>query len=191
MKIDIALLRHALERDEAGFFGMTDVPLSKAGIELITRQKDKYPQAALVFSSSLARCVETANIIYPSVPVVILKKLDAPCYGDFEGKTFADLKHDERFEKWVNAPDLQACPNGEEPFSIVARSAAAFKQICGETAGKGLRQIAVVTHKFIIQAILQRYYVPRGYADWNVPTGGGYLLRYNTLTSTMKILDEI
>ena len=191
MEIEVTLLRHALEREVEGFFGMTDTPLSKAGIELITRQKEQYPQAALVFSSSLARCVHTAGIIYPSVPVVILKKLDAPDYGDFEGKTFEALQHDEQFLKWVNTSGLRACPNGEEPFSIIARSTAAFKQLCDESAGKGLRQIAVVTHKFIIQAILQRYYVPRKYEDWHIPAGGGYLLRYHTLTSAAKVLDKI
>jgi len=190
MEIEVALIRHALERDEAGFFGLTDTPLPKAAIKRITLQKEKYPQAALVFSSNLVRCVDTAKIIYPSVPIVVLKKLGAPDYGDFEGMTFEVLKENELFQKWASASDVGACPNGEEPFSIITRSTAAFKQLCDESAGKGLRKIAVVTHQFIIQAILQRYYVPRKYEDWKVPTGGGYLLRYHTLTTAAKILDK-
>ena len=190
MEIEVALIRHALERDEAGFFGVTDTPLTKASINRITLQREKYPHAALVFSSSLTRCVETAKIIYPSVPVVILKKLCAPGYGDFEGMSFEALKENGLFEKWASSPDLAACPNGEEPFSVIARSTAAFKQLCDESAGKGLRQIAVVTHQFIIQAILQRYYVPRKYENWHVPAGGGYLLRYHTLAMAAKILDK-
>lgn len=191
MKINIALIRHGFQREESGFFGKTDIDLTKGDIKLIVGKKDKYPKATLVFSSSLKRCVDTARIIYPDIPVVLLKELNAPDYGDFEGKLFGDLKDNLQFEKWLNIPTLQAFPGGEEPFHMIARSTAAFKKLCDEAAGKGLDNIAVITHKIVIQAILQRYCVPRIYTDRQPTAGGGYLLSCDALTSAVAILEEI
>lgn len=195
MELEIALIRHGqLQSGAKRLIGMTDEPLGAAGERLIRAKLEAgdYPESELVYSSGLLRCRETARIIYPDVPNVLLQELRAPNYGDFEGESVDKLAQDKSFTRWMNAKGVPACPNGEEPYAIQARSIAAFRQIIEEMALKGLERSSIISHKMVIQEILQRYYVPRSnYKEWEIPYGGGFILRYDTIDSSARILKKI
>lgn len=194
MKLEIALIRHGQIRPEARLTGVNDEPLGEDGKALIQAKSEagEYPEAPIVFSSRLSRCLETAGIIYRNVPVVVLKELGAPDYGDFDGKAYSELGADKNFAAWSNSVVAAACPNGEEPYAMLSRSAAVFGRIVDEMAAKGLERVAVVTHRMIIQSILNRYIVPRSnYTDWEILPGCGYLLRYDTIDAAVEILNKI
>lgn len=195
MKLEIALIRHGQTQGAAErLVGMTNEPLGEAGKRLILKKRESgtYPDAGIVFSSGLSRCYETAGIIYPNLPVVVLKDLRAIDYGDFEGRLMDELATDESFVKWADARGASACPNGEDSYAFQARSIAAFREIIDEIAWKGLTVGSIISHKMVIQEILQRYYVPRSnYTEWEIPHGGGYILCYDTIGSTAEILKRI
>ena len=65
------------------YIGRTDESLCSKGISEL--EKKRYPAADIVVSSPMKRCIETAEIIYPKVPVKIYDDLRECDFGDFEG----------------------------------------------------------------------------------------------------------
>ena len=193
MQLEFAMIRHG--RDNGGkLSGIEDKPMSGADKRIVKERAGRgaYPEVELVYSSGLLRCRETARIIYPKMPAILLKELLAPDIGVFEGKTAAELKGTAEFEQWAASPDAEAYPGGESPYAIYARAVAAFRLISQEMLSKGLLRVAVISHKAMILSTLQRFHVPRNhYVNWPTPNGGGYLLRYDTFLSNLEIISRI
>jgi alpha-ribazole phosphatase len=193
MKLEFALIRHG--RDSGGrLSGIEDKPMAAEHRRAVQEKagRGEYPEAELVFSSGLNRCLETARIIYPKLPAVVLKELVAPNRGIFEGKTVAEIKRGAAFAEWAASAEAKDYPGGESPYAASARAVEAFRLISQEMLAKGLLRVAVISHKHAILAILQRFYVPRNnYVDWHIPYGGGYLLRYDTFSSHIEIISKI
>lgn len=195
MKLEVALIRHGqIRQARTRLVGVTNEPLGEEGAKLL-REKSAagvYPEASLVFSSRLSRCYETARVIYgEDIHVITLEKLDAPNYGDFDGREYSELATDESYIEWSKSVEAGAFPNGENPQAIFARSHSVFKNIMDEMASKGLGRVSVITHRVIIQSILKRYCVPRSnYEDWEIPYGGGYLIRYDTEDDAVEVLNK-
>lgn len=193
MQLEFALLRHGRESGER-LCGIEDRPLRETDKRIVKKRATRgdYPEVELVFSSGLSRCLETAHIIYPRLPVVVIKELLAPNMGVFEGKTVAELKGSVAFAEWAASAEAGAYPGGESPYMVCARAVAAFRLISREMLSKGLLRVAVVSHRAILVSIMQRFYVPRNkYMDWHIPYGGGYLLRYDTFLSNLEIISKI
>jgi alpha-ribazole phosphatase len=193
MKLEFAFIRHG--RDNGDALGGIGDKLMDAGDKRFVQEKAErgdYPEVELVFSSGLTRCLETARIIYPKLPAVVLKELIAPDMGLFEGKTVAELKGAAPFEEWAASAEAREYPGGESPYMVSARAVEGFRLISQEMLSKGLLRVAVISHKHIILAILQRFHVPRNnYVDWQIPHGGGYLLRYDTFSSHVEVVTKI
>jgi alpha-ribazole phosphatase len=193
MKLEFALIRHG--RDSGGRLGgVEDKPMSDFDKRFVRQKAEKgdYPEVELVFSSGLTRCRDTARIIYPKLPAILLKELIAPDIGLFEGQSVSELKGREMFEEWAALTEVREYPGGESPYLVSARAVEAFRLISQEMLSKGLLRVAVISHKAVILAILQRFYVPRSnYVDWHIPHGGGYLLRYDTFLSHVEIIAKI
>lgn len=193
MTLAVALIRHGQVHpdDEPRLIGTVDGPIGDDGARMIAgkRAAGKYPDADIVYTSGLRRCVETAKLIYFSRNTIFTENgFRAPDYGDFDGRNFSELANDEAFIKWQASAAMTACPNGEEPGHFSLRVLAAFQKVCGYAASEGFLSIAVVSHRTVICEILRRYYAPRSkYVDWEVPPGSGYLLRYDTETLTVQI----
>ena len=88
----IVLIRHGKTQGNINmqYIGRTNQPLCDIGIDEVS--KNTYPKVEFVFSSPLKRCLQTAKLIYPELIPIIKNDLQECCFGDFEGKTFEDLK---------------------------------------------------------------------------------------------------
>lgn len=194
MKLKIALIRHGETKAAAEkLLGATDDPLSENGKRIIREkcEKNAYPPTKHVYSSEVICCRETANLIY-STPTVILKGLNAPDYGDFDGRALPELLQYEAFAKWVNSQAFDAFPNGETLYEASTRAKNALCEIGAEMMRRKTEGCAIISHKMIILAILLRYCIPRSsYADWELSYGGGYLIEYDPIGATAKVIDKI
>lgn len=93
------LIRHGITSGnlEGKYIGTTDLPLCEEGEDAISSLAalDVYPKVQKVYSSPLKRCLQTADIIYPER---LLKRIDGIAeldFGEYEGKTQAELQSDE------------------------------------------------------------------------------------------------
>ena len=93
------LLRHGLtEGNLKGLYigSGSDLPLCDEGrAQLKTLKKDfDYPQVPLVFTSTLTRATETAEILFPGVRQIELDDLREMAFGKFEGRAVQELVKD-------------------------------------------------------------------------------------------------
>lgn len=194
MKLMIALIRNG--RTESGeqerYLGLRDEALTERAREELAARRDEYPQASLIYSGLAVRCRETAALLYPGVPAVLLKELAPFDYGELEGRTAAELEGDAIFRRWAEAEVTEPCPGGEDPYRFQVRCGRAFRMVADEMASKGIAQAALIAHGGAIDAMMQRYCIPRtAYRSWQPDWGCGYFVLYDTVRAELQLLYPI
>ena len=75
----LSLYRHGQTKanEEGIYIGSTDFPLSDRGAVELAGKLDlyEYPRVQRVYSSPLLRCTETAEILFPDVPMFVTEEL--------------------------------------------------------------------------------------------------------------------
>ena len=98
-------------------------------------------------------------------------------FGDFEGKTYGELKDDPAYRTWLDSGGETACPNGESKAAFCARVCHAFERLVDEAMARGAEWLVIVAHGGTQMAALSRFAEPhRDYYDWNAPLAGGFVL---------------
>ena len=168
------LIRHGQTRGnrEHRYTGCrTDEPLCPEGIAAL--QGKVYPQVGKVFVSPMQRCMETAALICPGVPVEVVEDFRECDFGDWENKNYAELNGRADYQAWIDSGGELPFPNGESRTQFAQRCAAAF-----ETIREQAKDCALIAHGGTIMAIMERFAVPPGtYYDFRVDNGCGFLLR--------------
>lgn len=193
----IYLIRHGLTKGnaEAKYIGHTDEPLSEEGIAQINEMKNNYdyPYTDVVFSSPLKRCIETSKIIYPSVNPIEMEGLIEYNFGEFEGKTAAELENHPVFADWLAGKQGVAAPFGESNEEFAKRIAETFIKIVDGLLTTGTLKCAVVTHGGVMNALLSFFGIPEApMHEWSTAGGCGYTLRITpSLWSQARKLEVI
>lgn len=179
----IHLIRHGLTEGNlrGQYVGRTDPPLLPEGAARILelKQKNAYPAAAQVFfTSPLRRCVETLRLIYPEALPTVIDDFRECDFGDWEGKTAAELENDPVFLRWMEDGGKAAPPNGESGAMFMYRVCAAFEKLVESLMRSGTTSAVIVAHGGTIMSILSAYGLPRAhFYDWMTDNGCGYSLR--------------
>ena len=178
------LIRHGMTKGnlEKRYVGCrTDEPLCPEGIASL--RQHPYPSVQCVYSSPMKRCLETAALIYPGIPVRIIPDFRECDFGEFEYKNYAELNGREDYQAWIDSGGELPFPGGESRKSFSARSVAAFRSLppCGKNENR-----ALIVHGGTIMAIMEAAASPKGsYFDFQVKNGWGYILDCN---GTYKVL---
>lgn len=128
--------------------GLTEA--GQAQVRAAAMELDAAPPTA-IFASPRRRTVETAALIGErfSLPVVQAAELDEVDFGDFTGRSFAELDRDPRWLDWNSRRATARAPGGERQAEAQARALAfAF-----EAAARSPRPL-LVTHCDIVRALL-------------------------------------
>ncbi len=180
----IHLIRHALtsENTEGKYIGQTDVNASEEGlaqIKALMEDGEGYPEADVVISSPLKRCIQTAKLIYPNKEPVIMENLREYDFGEFEGCTADELKDLDSFKTWLSGkePDTPV-PFGESQTEFGNRICSCFVKIIEGIIKSGTNSTVVITHGGIIMSLMANFAIPEAQAhDWLTPNGCGYTMR--------------
>ena len=149
------MVRHGPTHRE-GLIGWTDAPADLSDKISIDRLNAHLPQNAVIISSSLIRCIATADAIQntrarlPHDPN--LRELH---FGDWENRTFADVSKtdpDLSMAYWSD-PGPHAPPNGESWDIAQARISCSVDRLVADHSGK---DIIIVAHFGAILTQLQR-----------------------------------
>ncbi|MDQ0163094.1 histidine phosphatase family protein [Bacillus alveayuensis] len=172
-RVVITFIRHGLTREnqEKRYIGWSNPSLSEQGIrELKSKVYPKSPDR--LFSSDLNRCIETANIIYPHLKPILLKELREMNFGDFEGKTFEDLRDDIQYEQWLNDPFQIPPPNGESYASFKKRIHNGWSRILEAFQDPSIKQIVCVAHGGSIRELFTQFGPSdQGFWDYSIKHG--------------------
>ncbi len=178
------LIRHGMTNGnlEGRFIGRTDLPLCPEGIrELKKMQADyEYPDVQKVYSSPMARCVETAELLYPNRLLQRVDRLREYDFGVFEGQLAKDLAGTEMFVRW-NESGMSAAPEGAESITDFAeRVAVGFQEILDDMMKNRITTAAAVLHGGVILNLLSVFAYPkRDPMMWMTPCGTGFTALVN------------
>ena len=96
--MEILLLRHAQTSGNLSsqYIGHTDQPLCTEGITLADVKKKDFT-VKKVYTSSLKRTIQTAEILYPNAEIYPVEDLSEMNFGRFEEKNYRDLEECEEY----------------------------------------------------------------------------------------------
>ena len=183
----IVFLRHGKTEGNLrkAYIGRTDEPLCREGIEEIKR--GEFSGADIVISSPMKRCIQTAEIIYPNVPIRIYDDLRECDFGDFEGKSYRELDGHADYQAWIDSGGKIPFPSGESHEEFTERCCNAFLRAVSEIDGK---TAAMVVHGGTIMAVLERFARPKkGFYDYMKNNCCGYVCEYHD--GEIRIIKEV
>lgn len=148
----------------------TDEPLCEAGVTALLRCTR--PAVGKVFASPMRRCLETAALLYPGVPVEVIDDFQECDFGEFENKNYAELNGRADYQAWIDSGGEMPFPGGESRAAFAQRCVAAFEKICQQQV-----DCALIAHGGTLMAIMERFAHPKGgYYDFQVKNAEGFIL---------------
>lgn len=179
-RIFITLLRHGMtkENEQKKYLGWKNVSLSERGIQELQRLTCYcYPHPDLLLTSDLKRCIETARCLYPRISYHLSPFFREYHFGDWEDKTYDELKNDPLYQQWLNNPKKVAPPNGESFQQFRKRVFCGWQWLLEHFSEKQLKHIVLVTHGGVIKLLLEHFScVKLSFWEWPAPYGCGYTL---------------
>lgn len=177
----IHLIRHGkTEANEKGLYiGLTDLPLSPEGLQELLEKKRvyTYPGASRFFTSPLSRCRQTLEVLYPGCRPDTVAGLAECDFGDWDGRSVAELKNDALFRRWM-AGETVKIPDGEEASAFQKRVMEAFEGVVQELMRSGDTEAVICTHGGVIMMLMMAYALPRlEMSDCTAESGEGFTLR--------------
>lgn len=167
------LIRHGQTQGNAErrYIGCrTDEPLCPEGAQAL--RSAVYPPVQRVFASPMKRCVETAAVLYPGVPMEIIHDFRECDFGDFENQSYAELNGRADYQAWIDSGGEMPFPNGESRTEFAGRCVRAFERIRAQR-----EDCALIAHGGTLMAIMEQAAQPKGsYYDFQVKNGEGFLL---------------
>ncbi|HIZ29854.1 MAG TPA: histidine phosphatase family protein [Candidatus Fournierella merdipullorum] len=178
------LIRHGLTRGNLeGLYvgGGTDLPLCDEGRHDLEVFKSRfvYPAPDTVFTSPLARAVETADLLFPAASHrLVVPQLREANFGVFEGRKMEELVKDPEFARWMD-PTSGFVPEGAEPTKeFHARCADTLHKLLEYMIRSEVTEAACVTHGGVIMSMLAQSALPRRPAEqWMADPGCGYTVQ--------------
>jgi len=192
----IYFIRHGITEGNTRkwFYGKADLPLTEDGKETLRRLKERgiypdIPADADCYTSELMRTDETFRIIYGDRPRKALPLLNEMQFGDYECKTYEELKGYDDFDSWAydKTGDVKL-PGGESRNEFAARISRGLRELINlhrmkEWSHRHGGQAAVsvvVCHGGVISAVMQELFpgVNGTMWDWIPDPGLGYMVEF-------------
>lgn len=174
--------------------GSHDIPLNDTGrsqAARLAKGMDSRP-VTKIFSSTLARAVETARMVgdRQKVDIYLVPGLIEVEFGKWEGMTWAEIKEEypAEYERWSVNPVDVAPPGGETQMEAMKRVAEAMETVMGMTNGR--EDIAVVSHGATMAYIVA--YLMRNHPEESeiiVDNASITTVNYNPLTEDYMMLE--
>ena len=184
----IMLIRHFATpgNEKRQYIGSTDEVLSEKTAFL----KRSYPIPEYIIASPMKRCVQTAKRIWGtdlSGCPIVLEPLMRECdFGQFEGKTYEQLKKNAAYIKWLKSGGITAFPGGEDQEEFRKRCVEGMKKQVRFLIARHVKYAAFVVHGGTIMAVLSSL-TGGEYFDFQVKNGEGYETVLEWIQGSWKI----
>jgi alpha-ribazole phosphatase len=177
--VAVTLLRHGLTlmNKEKRYIGWTNRSLCCEGVSVFKKYTKRYPAADLVYSSDLNRCLQTAAILYPEKSPIVSQAFREIHFGEWEGKTYNELKANKHYQNWLsNFYDISP-PQGERYDMFSDRLMKGWKRMTKQFQDTKITNIVIVTHGGPIRELLSKF-APESkpFWEWKCDPGTGYQL---------------
>ncbi len=178
--LTLHLIRHGQTAAnlEGRFIGTTDLALTMEGADELEKLAAEgiYPPISALYSSPLRRCLQTGILIYPDQTAIPVPNLSEFNFGDFEGKSGAELEDNPDYKAWISG--RAEVPGGESNKDFAVRVCIGLRQIVEDMLSHGINNAAVVTHGGVIMTLLDACALPRKQKfEWISDSGHGYTVK--------------
>lgn len=177
--INIVFIRHGSTAGnlERRYIGRTDEPLCPLGIEQAEKLKGLC-KPDYIFASPMMRTRQTAQIVFPDMPIAFIENMRETDFGLFEGKTADELQNDVNYVNWIESLCLDPIPEGERVEDFKNRCCSAFLGVVNSLPDGCT--VAFVVHGGVIMSTLERFARPKkSFYDYHIKNGEYILAVYN------------
>lgn len=174
--MELVLIRHFQTpgNGKGQYIGSTDEPLDESRIP---SPVPGYPRVDALAVSPMKRCIQTAGIIYPEMEGVVCPLLKEVDFGEYERKTYEELKSEPAYQRWIDAGGIGAFPGGEDRAVFQERCVRGMEELMEGLIEQGSSRTAVVVHGGTIMALMSAFDPEkRTFYHWQVKNGGGYIV---------------
>ena len=212
----IDLIRHGRTKgnEEHRYVGITDEGLSPAGRQELFKIREHLnnEKPEIIFRSPLRRCRESADILFPGIPQIVIPEFRETDFGAFEYHTYEELKDNAAYRAWIASGGQTGCPGGESAGQVKERIQIGWEILCQaieeimsdddrdammyrEEDGNGsddgtLLHGVLLAHGGTIMELLSLYGEPKkDYYDWQVSCGHGYRCLWDDKTKRLLVQD--
>ena len=192
-KIEVSLIRHGKTsaNEKRLYCGKTDLPLSDNGREELKALKESinYPNCHKYYTSGAKRANETFEILYENHDFIELKGFFEYDFGDFEMKSYEDLKENKEYIDWITDELGEiSCPNGESKINYKKRIRDEFLTFINNLNKANINSALLVSHGGTIGTILEEFYDnSKNFYSWQPSFGEGYIITIEFYENTFKI----
>ncbi len=191
----IHIIRHGITQgnQERWYYGSSDIPLANEGIDALTElaKSGVYPNGenAQYFTSGMVRTEQTFFLIYGNTPHGQIHELQEFNFGDFEKKSYEELKDIAAYQEWINGEvenglNVNPAPNGDSSAAFRNRIRKGFEILKGKhellelsLRHKGLQAHTImICHGGVIAAIMTENFEGEksNIFEWIPDPGHGY-----------------
>lgn len=165
----ISAVRHGITayNKRKAYMGWSNPPLLEEALAKITPYEK---EDVLVVGSDLKRCEETAKALFPKAPYHSFKEWRELHFGQWEGKTYHELKDNVQYRKWVNHPFTREIPGGEMYTDFKERINQALLYSLNELKKSRKTKLVIVTHGGVIRSLHERF-LKENNVFWNLNIG--------------------
>ena len=186
----IHFLRHGLTQanEKQLYYGSTDLPLSEQGVGELQRLRETLalPAADCHVTSGLRRAKESLHILFGVTPQQTVAELNEYDFGDFEMKSYEELKHDPAYLRWIAGDDDTLCPGGESRNQFAERVTKGFEIVRNIKADR----VLVVCHGGVISTLMEQLFPGQKnhYYEWIPECGRGFTVEISGRSPVWKAI---
>lgn len=181
-KINISLIRHGktYANEQKLYYGFSDIELSESGIEELNMLKRnlKYKSGKLFITSGLKRTIQTLNILFGNVDYTVDKHFKEMNFGEFELKSYEQLKNNEKYQKWIENIEENIVPKGESKKQFKNRVIYGFNSLFLSCVKNDIKDIVIICHSGVISIIMMYLFKEenKNFYNWLPGYGRGYTI---------------
>ena len=178
--VDLFLVRHCITdwNKEKRYLGHTDRGVLISELTQLNKLQKKLMEISFdqVFTSDLRRCRET--LAYMNIPSQhsVDTRLREINFGDWEGKTYNELKDDRTYQDWLNNWEEHSIPNGESADTFKARIDSFIQDLLHQSiqsTQNGKETFLIMTHGGVIRYIVSSFVPTIDFWELTVTHGHG------------------
>lgn len=181
-EIKLYLIRHGKTycNERQLYCGKSDVGLSENGINELKKisKRIKCSKCNFYFTSGAKRANQTLEILCPENEYKILNEFFEYNFGDFELKSYEDLKSIKEYLEWIEDEEGNIkCPRGENRVEFKKRIRDGFLELIKYLTEENINTAFGVIHGGSIGIILEMFYDDKKkFYEWQPKNGEGYEL---------------
>lgn len=170
----LTLLRHAQTEGSLRnlYYGAADIPALPESLSELHRRAGAYPTAQRYYTSGMLRTEQTLAAIYGNVPHTRLPGLREMDFGDFEMKSYEELKDTPAYQAWITDAEHNPCPHGESAPQVLRRSLAAIAPVVQRP-----EDAVCVIHGGVTAGLMMTWFGGGRY-DYSVSPGQGFQVTF-------------